>query len=65
MSGRPVQLDSLRQRLAAAAARNKDQSVLIRGDKSAEFGVGLQVLDMCRLAKIKKVEFAALPSKKG
>ena len=62
MSGRPVTMEALRQKLVAAVARNKEQAVLVRGDKAAQFGVGLQVLDTCRLAKIKKVDFAALPA---
>jgi biopolymer transport protein ExbD len=65
VSGRAVTMEALRQKLVAAVARNKEQAVLVRGDKAAQFGVGLQVLDTCRLAKIKKVDFAALPAKKG
>lgn len=65
MSGRAVTIEALRQKLVAAVARNKEQAVLVRGDKAAQFGVGLQVLDVCRLAKIKKVDFAALPARKG
>ena len=62
VEGREVTLEALRQKLEAAAARNREQAVLIRGDRQAQFGVGLQVLDACRLAKIKKVDFAALPA---
>jgi biopolymer transport protein ExbD len=62
--GRVVTLEALRQKLQAAAARDKDQAVLVRGDKQAQFGIGLQVLDACRLAKIGKVDFAALPEQK-
>lgn len=65
MGGRKVTMEGLRQKLVAAVARDKEQAVLIRGDNSAQFGVGLQVLDTCRLAKIKKVNFAALPASKG
>ena len=65
MGGRAVSLEALRQKLASAVRRNKDQSVLVRGDQAAQFGVGVQVLDTCRLAKVKKVNFAALPSRKG
>ena len=65
MSGREVTMEALRQKLQAAVARNQEQAVLVRGDKAAQFGVGLQVLDTCRLAKIKKVDFAALPAKQG
>ena len=62
--GRVVTLEALRQKLQAAAARDKEQAVLVRGDKQAQFGIGLQVLDACRLAKIGKVDFAALPEQK-
>jgi len=65
MGGRLVTLEALRQKLVAAVRRNKEQSVLVRGDKEAQFGVGLQVLDTCRLAKIKRVDFAALPARNG
>lgn len=65
VSGRAVTMEALRQKLVAAVARNKEQAVLVRGDKAAQFGVGIQVLDTCRLAKIKKVDFAALPARKG
>jgi biopolymer transport protein ExbD len=61
VEGRPVTLEALKQKLEAARARNRDQGVLVRGDKAAQFGKGLEVLDTCRLAKITKVDFAALP----
>jgi biopolymer transport protein ExbD len=64
MEGRTVTLEALRQKLEAAIARDKEQAVLVRGDKAAQFGIGLQVLDACRLAKIAKVDFAALPEQK-
>jgi biopolymer transport protein ExbD len=64
MGGRTVTMEALRQKLVAAITRNKEQAVLVRGDSSAQFGVGLQVLDACRLAKIKKVNFAAQPASK-
>ncbi len=65
VDGRDVTLEALRQKLAAAGARQQDQSVLVRGDRNAQFGIGLQVLDACRLAKITKVDFAALPAGKN
>ncbi len=64
VEGRSVTMEALRQKLAAAAARDREQQVLVRGDQQAQFGVGLQVLDACRLAKITKVDFAALPAQK-
>lgn len=63
MGGRPVTFEALRPKLVAAVRRNQEQAVLVRGDKAAQFGIGLRVLDTCRLAKIKKVDFAALPAK--
>jgi biopolymer transport protein ExbD len=65
MGGREVTLEALRQKLTAAVARQPNQAVLVRGDRAAQFGIGLQVLDACRLAKVKKVDFAALPQKGG
>lgn len=62
VDGREVTVEALRQKLAAAVARDRDQAVVVRGDRAAQFGVGLQVLDTCRLAKVTKVEFAALPA---
>ncbi len=59
--GREVNFEALRQKLMAAGARDRTRSVLVRGDKVAQFGLGLQVLDACRLAKLGKVDFAALP----
>ena len=64
VEGRDVTMEALRQKLAAAAARDRDQQVVVRGDQQAQFGLGLQVLDACRLAKITKVDFAALPAQK-
>lgn len=64
VDGRAVTLEALRQKLAAAQQRDAKQSVLVRGDRAAQFGVGIQVLDACRLAKITKVDFAALPEPK-
>src|SRR5688572_16480786 len=45
VDGRTVTLEALRQKLQAAAARDKNQAVLVRGDKQAQFGAGIQVLD--------------------
>lgn len=63
VDGREVSMEALRQKLQAAGERNAEQAVLVRGDQQAQFGIGVQVLDACRLAKIKKVDFAALPVK--
>jgi biopolymer transport protein ExbD len=63
VGGREVTMEALKQKLAAAVARDADQSVLVRGDENSRFGIELSVLDACRVAKIKKLDFAALPSK--
>jgi biopolymer transport protein ExbD len=65
VDGREVTLEALRQKLAAAWQRDREQAVLVRGDHAAQFGAGLQVLDACRLARITKVDFAALPAQKN
>lgn len=61
VDGREVTADALRQRLRAAAARDKDQAVLIRGDAVAQFGVVAQAFDACLAAKLSKVSIAAEP----
>lgn len=63
VDGREVTLAALQQKLQAAVQRNAEQAVLVRGDQESRFGTGLAVLDVCRLAKVKKVDFAALPQK--
>lgn len=65
VDGREVTLEALRQKLAAAGRRNRDQAVLVRGDRAAQFGIGIAVLDACKLSKITKVEFGALPAGGG
>lgn len=65
VDGREVTLEALRQKLTAAWQRDREQAVLVRGDHAAQFGTGLQVLDACRLARITKVDFAALPAQKN
>ena len=64
VDGRTVTMEALRQKLNAAQQRDSKQSVLVRGDRAAQFGIGVQVLDACRLAKITKVDFAAFPEPK-
>jgi biopolymer transport protein ExbD len=63
VDGREVTLAALQQKLQAAVQRNAEQAVLVRGDQESRFGTGLAVLDVCRLAKVKRVDFAALPQK--
>ena len=49
------------QKLKAAATRNKDQEVLIRGDRKTQFGVVAQVFDACLLAKLHSISIMARP----
>ena len=67
MDGRVVTAAALRQRLRAAAARNKNQQVLIRGDKETRYGLVAQVFDACLLAKLRSISIGAveLPVDKG
>lgn len=59
--GRSVTLQALRQKLKAAAARNKDQKVSIRGDRRTQFGPVATVLDACRSAKLRSISILADP----
>ena len=61
VDGRAVTMEALRQKLAAAAARNKEQEVLIRGDKGVQFGLVAQALDACLAASLKRVGVATQP----
>ncbi|MGB3965396.1 MAG: biopolymer transporter ExbD, partial [Planctomycetota bacterium] len=63
VDGRDVTLVALQQKLTAARERDPDQAVLVRGDELARYGTGIAVLDTCRLAKIRKIDFATLPAK--
>ncbi len=61
VDGRVVTADGLRQRLRAAAARDKEQAVLIRGDTNVQFGAVALALDACLGAKLSRVSVAAQP----
>ena len=65
VDGRVVSVEALRQKLKAAATRDKDQQVLIRGDKQSQFGVVAQVFDACLLAKLHSVSIVARPEDSG
>jgi biopolymer transport protein ExbD len=62
VDGREVSVDALRQKLRAAADRNKDQEVQIRGDTDARHGRIVEVVDACLAASLERVSFAALPT---
>jgi biopolymer transport protein ExbD len=63
VDGRPVAtMEALRQKLRAAASRNRDQEVLIRGDTRVQFGLVAQALDACLGASLKRVAIRARPA---
>ncbi len=62
VDGRPVTVEGLRQKLVAAAARHKDQEVLIKGDTRVEFGTVAKVFDACLAAKLTAVSIGAQPT---
>ena len=61
VDGRPVTAAALEQKLLAAAERNKDQEVLIRGDTRVELGRVVNAFDACLAASLRHVSIAANP----
>lgn len=59
VDGRQVTMAALEQKLRAAAARDRKQPVLIRGDKKSAYGRIFHVLDTCELAGLRAVSFDA------
>ncbi len=62
MNGRGVTEAALHQKLRAAAARNRDRQVLIRGDTEARYGIVAKVFDACLLAKLRSISIGAIRS---
>ncbi len=62
MNGRDVTEAALRQKLRAAASRNRDRQVLIRGDTEARYGLVAKVFDACLLAKLRSISIGAIRS---
>ena len=60
MDGRTVTQEALHQKLRAAAARNRDRQVLIRGDTQARYGIVAKVFDACLLAKLRSISIGAI-----
>ena len=65
VDGRQVSIEGLRQKLRAAAARDKDTEVVIRGDTRVHFGAVAQAFDACLGASLTKVAIAADPDRQG
>lgn len=65
VDGRDVTMEGLRQKLLAAARRDRSQEILIRTDSRSQFGLFAQAYDACRVAKLQRVDIAAIPDEQG
>lgn len=61
VDGREVTTAALEQKLRAAAERDREQEVLIRGDTRVQLGRVVEAFDACRAASLTKVSIAARP----
>ncbi len=61
VDGRQVTKEALKQKLRAAAERDKTQEVLIRGDTRVHFGRVAMAFDACLAASLKRISIAAQP----
>lgn len=63
--GEPIALEAIAEavhaRLAAAEPRVKEPIVFVRGDRRADFGIAVELLDGLRRAGIEQVSFASVP----
>lgn len=65
VDGRPFGAEALRQRLRAAAAANRERTVVIRGDTRVQYGAVVLALDACLAADLHRVSLAATPDGAG
>ena len=65
VDGRAVTMEGLRQRLRAAARRDREQQVLIRGDTEVAYGLVHQAVDACKEASLTRLAFASKPMGEG
>ncbi len=61
LNGREVGLDGLQDILDRVALYFPGGSVIIRGDRKAELGGAIAILNACRKADIQNISFAAMP----
>lgn len=61
LNRREVELPELQEILGRVATYFPGGSVIIRGDRDANLGRAIAILDSCRKADIQNVSFAALP----
>ncbi|NOZ23951.1 MAG: biopolymer transporter ExbD [Planctomycetes bacterium] len=59
LNKQPVALADLPQQIRARRKGKKDMPVFISGDRSADLGVGIEVLDLLRKDGIERVSFQA------
>lgn len=62
VDGKVLPMQALEQKLRAAARRNKNQEVVIRGDTQSRFGVAARVFDLCRAAPLLQIAIGATPA---
>ena len=65
LNRREVELDELQDILNRVATYFHGGAVIIRGDRDANLGMAIAILDSCRKADIQNVSFAALPEERG
>ncbi len=61
LNDRRVELEELRQILERVAQYFPGGSVIIRGDRDADLGRAIAILDVCKQVDIQNVSFAAQP----
>ena len=61
LNGHEVDLEGLQKILGRVAQSFPGGSVIIRGDRKADLGRALAILNACRIADIQNISFAALP----
>ncbi len=64
LNERNVNLDELKEVLGRVAEYFPGGSVIVRGDREANLGTAIAILDVCRQVDIQNVSFAALPPEK-
>ena len=65
LNDRQVELEELHQILSRVAQYFPGGSVIIRGDRAADLGRAIAVLDVCKQVDIQNVSFAALPQEEN
>lgn len=61
LNGREIGLDELQATLHRVSEYFPGGSVIVRGDRHADLGHAIAILDACKNADIQNVSFAALP----